>query len=53
MNEVSTEQIAMVLAGHPGDPSVELRVVMLFQSAAGRIDADRSALAEPDRAIAA
>jgi hypothetical protein len=38
MKEISIRQIAAALAGHPGDPSVELRLLLLFQSEA----ADRS-----------
>ena len=32
MREVSSYEIAAALAGHPSDPSAELRLLMLFQS---------------------
>jgi hypothetical protein len=48
MNEVSTSQIATALAGHPGDPSVELHVLMLFQSAGrNHVEVGPEALGEP------
>ena len=48
MKEISTKQIAAVLARHPGDPSVELRLLLLFQSqAADQAQALPRAINEP------
>ena len=48
MKEVSTRQIAAALAGPPGDPSGELRLLLLFQAdAADRVAAEPKALPEP------
>ncbi len=48
MKEISTKQIAAVLARHPGDPWVELRLLLLFQSeAADRAQALPRAINEP------
>jgi len=48
MKEISTKQIAAVLARHPGDPSVELRLLLLFQSdAADRVEVQPRAINEP------
>jgi hypothetical protein len=48
MKEISTRQIAAALAGHPGDPSVELRLLLLFQSeAADPAQAQPRAINEP------
>ena len=48
MKEISTKQIAAALAGHPGNPSVELRLLLLFQSeAADPVGVQPRALREP------
>jgi len=48
MNEISIRQIAAALADHPGDPSMELRLLLLFQSeAADRAQVQPRAINEP------
>ncbi len=51
MKEFTPHQIAAALAGHPGSPWLELRLLMLFQSEVGdRVDSEavpfRDALAK-------
>jgi len=53
MKEISIRQIAAALAGHPGDPSVELRLLLLFQSeAADRVEVQPRGINEPLAAAA-
>ena len=48
MREVSSYEIAAALAGHPSDPSAELRLLMLFQSnARDRVDIEPETIREP------
>jgi len=48
MKEISIQQIAAAIAGHPGDPSVELRLLLLFQSApAERVEVQPRPTREP------
>jgi hypothetical protein len=48
MKQISIRQIAAALAGHPGDPSVELQLLLLFQSeAADRAQVQPRGINEP------
>ena len=48
MKEISIKQIAAALGGQPGDPSVELRLLLLFQSdVADRVEVQPRAINEP------
>jgi hypothetical protein len=48
MKEISPQKIAAALAGHPGSPLVELRLLLLFQpEVADRTEAQERAVREP------
>ena len=53
MKELTADQIAAALAGHPGSPWPELRLLMLFQSEDGdRVDVEPESMREPLRKAA-
>jgi hypothetical protein len=53
MKEISIQRIAAAIAGHPGDPSVELRLLLLFQSApAERVEVQPRPTREPLATVA-
>jgi hypothetical protein len=48
MKELTAHQIAAALAGHPGAPWPELRLLIIFQSEAGdRVAIDPSTIGAP------